>query len=145
MSFFHMLDGDGMVHRELLSCRYSSGGGMDGGSIRMLLERTDGGACRFSFTEKPFWDSEEESGSFTLPRDVMDTLERLVNLCHVYRWGKLPESEIFALDAPSVSVELRYHDQEVFLSDRDEFPKEGTGILYDIYSVLTDCKNKKFV
>lgn len=132
------------TYESLVYCSYSESGGMSGGHLYMTLERTESGEFVFSYNEQAYWNSEETQGRFPVSADAMGAIEDIFNSRRIASWGELPESEIFALDAPSVSVTLRTGGESYSLSDRDEFPEGGSGVIHEIYSVLTDCKNKKY-
>ena len=132
----NVLDGDGMVNDRCLSCKYHYGGGMERDSVSITVKENDNETATLEVVSCSSPDYEEITESYTVSFDSLEKIYQLYTKYDVANWGKLPESELIALDAP---VTIKTVNTTVSFDSNKEFPGDGYSIILDIRSVLYDC------
>ena len=135
----NLLDGDGMVNDRCLSCKYHLGGGMERDSISITVKETDNETAALEVVSCSSPDYEEITENYTVSFDSLEKIYQLYTKYDVKNWGKLPESELIALDAPVTSISIKTVNTTVSFDSYKEFPGDGYSIILDIRSVLYDC------
>ena len=120
-------------------CRYSLGGGMDGDSVSITVKANDNETATLEVVSCSSPDYEEITESYTVSFDSLEKIYQLYTKYDVKNWGKLPESELIALDAPVTSISIKTVNTTVSFDSDKEFPGDGYSIILDIRSVLYDC------
>lgn len=136
----HLLDGTGMVKPlcyTITSCRYSTGGGMDGGSSSIEVYTGEDNKIYLSYYDCPYIGAAEKSYTIEVGTDAIDELRRAFYSRSFLSWGKLEKSELILLDAPQTVISVTYGEGEMYsVSDFDELPEDGKNIFTEIYSIL---------
>ena len=133
------LDGDGMVNDRCLSCKYHCGGGMEGESLSITLKENDNETATLEVISSNSPSDEEITENYTVSFDSLEKIYQLYTKYDVKNWGKLPESELIALDAPVTSISIKTVNTTVSFDSNKEFPEDGYNIVSEIRSVLYDC------
>lgn len=137
---FYVPDKNGMV-RDLadtvVSCSYSTGGGMDGGSMNMRIYLNEKDEVWFEYYNLPYIGAEEESVSYQIERDAIWKIRQKCSEYGVLRWGELKYSEEQLLDAPTTSVNFVYGDNEYYsVNSSRKLPKNANGFFTAFYEIL---------
>lgn len=135
----NVLDGDGMVNDRCLSCKYHYGGGMERDSVSITVKENDNETATLEVVSCSSPDYEEITENYTVSFDSLEKIYQLYTKYDVKNWGKLPESELIALDAPVTSISIKTVNTTVSFDSNKEFPGDGYSIILDIRSVLFDC------
>ena len=135
----NVLDGDGMVNDRCLSCKYHYGGGMERDSVSIAVKENDNETATLEVVSCSSPDYEEITENYTVSFDSLEKIYQLYTKYDVKNWGKLPESELIALDAPVTSISIKTVNTTVSFDSNKEFPGDGYSIILDIRSVLFDC------
>ena len=136
----HILDGPGMERPlcdTITSCRYYTGGGMDGGSSYIEVYTAEDNKVYLSYYDCPYIGAEEKSYSIEVGEDALNEIQQAFYNRRYLSWGKLPKSDLELLDAPQTTLSVTYADGEMYsVSSSDEIPGEGYKIFSEIYSIL---------
>ena len=135
----NVLDGDGMVNDRCLTCKYHCGGGMERDSVSITVKENDNETATLEVVSCSSPDYEEITENYTVSFDSLEKIYQLYTKYDVKNWGKLPESELIALDAPVTSISIKTVNTTVSFDSNKEFPGDGYSIILDIRSVLYDC------
>lgn len=122
---------------DIVSVSWSSFGGMEGGFTDYNAVNTDRGYV--SVTKESRVGPSGKAGKKTYRTDpeILRDLEELFKKHGVREWGELPDSELIALDAPTVSVSIELSGGESFtFSSYKEFPDGSGGFLYDVRKIF---------
>lgn len=137
----HILDGPGMERPlcyTITSCRYYTGGGMDGGSSCIEVYTGEYNKVYLSYYDCPYIGAEEKSYTIEVGEDALNEIQQAFYNRRFLSWGKLPKSDLELLDAPQTTLSVTYADGEMYsVSSSDEIPGEGYKIFNEIYSILT--------
>ncbi len=136
----HILDGPGMVRPPcytITSCRYYTGGGMDGGSNSVEVYTGEDNKIYLSYYDCPYIGAEEKSYTIEVGPMALTEIQQACYSRRLLSWGKLPKSELELLDAPQTTLSVTYGDNEHYtVSSDDELPEEGIGIFSEIYNIF---------
>ena len=136
----YILDGPGMERPlcyTITSCRYYTGGGMEGGSSSIEVYTGEDGKFYLSYYDCPYIGAEEESYTIEISPDALTEIQHACYSRSLLSWGKLEKSDQIILDAPQTTISVTYGDGEMYsVSDSDEIPGEGYKIFGEIYSIL---------
>ncbi len=143
---FYVPDKGGMerdLSDTVVSCTYSDGGGMDGGSMSMRIYLNDNNEVWFEYYNQPYVGAEEESLSFQVPFEAIEQIRLKCKEYGVLSWGKLENSEMVILDAPTTAVSFEYGDTEFYsVSSNYELPEKGEGFFTAFYDILDQYKTQ---
>ena len=127
----------GALCNTITSCRYYTGGGMEGGSTSIELFTGEDKKIYLSYYDCPYIGAEEVSYTIEVGSDALDEIKKAFCGCNFLSWGKLEQSDLMILDAPRTTISVIYGDGEMYsVSCFDELPKEGYNIFSKIYSIL---------
>ena len=136
----HILDGPGMERPlcdTITSCRYYTGGGMDGGSTSIEVYTAEDNKVYLSYYDCPYIGAEEKSYTIEVGADALNEIQQTFYNREFLSWGKLPKSDLELLDAPQTTLSVTYGDGEMYsVSGSGEIPGEGYKIFSEIYSIL---------
>ena len=136
----HILDGPGLEHPlcyTITSCRYYTGGGMNGGSSYIEVYTAEDNKVYLSYYDCPYIGAEEDSYTIEVGTGALDEIQKAFYSRKFLSWGKLPKSDLELLDAPQTTLSVTYGDGEMYsVSSSDEIPEEGYKIFGEIYSIL---------
>ena len=147
---FYVPDKGGM-ERDLAdtvtSCSYSTGGGMEGGSMSMRIYLNENNEVWFEYYNLPYPGAEEESASYQIDYEAIEKIRLKCNEYGVLQWGELKIDEMQAqlLDAPTSSISFTYGDHEYYsVNSSYKLPRKGEGFFSAFYEIL-DQYNKQGV
>ncbi len=139
---FSVPDRDGMVRDmadTVISCSYSTGGGMDGSSMSMRIYLNEKNEVWFEYYNQPYVGADEESASFQIEDDAILKIRQKCSEYGVLGWGELKYSEEQLLDAPTTSVSFTYGDNEYYsVNSSRELPKNSDGFFSAFYEILDE-------
>ena len=137
---FYVPDKGGMerdLSDTVVSCSYSTGGGMDGGSMSMRIYLNEKDEVWFEYYNQPFVGAEEESASYQIDSTAIEQIRQKCSEYGVLGWGELELSELQLLDAPTTSVSFVYGDNEYYsVSSNYDLPEKGYGFFSAFYEIL---------
>ena len=143
---FYVPDKGGMEHDlsdTVVSCTYSAGGGMDGGSMSMGIYLNEKNEVCFHYSEQKYPGAEEEVYFCQLEYEALDEIRQKCNEFGVLGWGQLDYSDIVILDAPTTTVSFGFGDKEIYsVSSNRELPKNGSGFFAAFYEILYKHKTQ---
>ena len=116
-----------------------SGGGELGGHSSWEITATDGGKAKIVIEEQISHDSRTKTTKRTVSAGVLRQLEAIIDAHGMAGWNDLPESDIFALDAPSTSVSLTIDGQRVSFGGDDELPSGGWAAVREMRAILEEA------
>ena len=136
----HILDGPGMERPlcyTITSCRYYTGGGMDGGSNSIEVYTGEDDKVYLSYYDCPYNGAEEKSYTIEVGPGVLDEIQQALSARRFLSWGELPDSELILEDAPVTQLSVTYGDNEHYtVSSDDELPEEGISVFSEIYNIF---------
>ena len=144
---FYIPDKGGMerdLSDTVVSCSYSTGGGMDGGSMSMTIYLDDKNKVMFEYYNQPYAGAEEEFFSFQIPYEAVEQIRLKCKEFGVLNWGKLEYSEAVILDAPTTTVNFIYGDNEYCsVNSNFELPKNSAGFFSAFYEILDEYNARR--
>lgn len=143
---FYVPDKGGMerdLSDTVSSCSYSTGGGMDGGSMSMRIFLNENNEVWFEYYNQPFVGAEEESASYRVDNIAIERIRQKCSEYGVLGWGELELSELQLLDAPTTSVSFVYGDNEYYSVRSDyDLPEQGYGFFSAFHEILEQYKTQ---
>ena len=143
---FYVPDKGGMerdLSDTVISCSYSTGGGMNGGSMSMRIFLNENNEVWFEYYNQPFVGAEEESASYRIDNTAIEQIRQKCSEYGVLGWGELELSELQLLDAPITSVSFAYGDNEHYSVRSDyDLPEQGYGFFSAFYKILEQYKTQ---
>lgn len=137
---FYVPDKGGMerdLSDTVISCSYSTGGGMNGGSMSMRIFLDENNEVWFEYYNQPFVGAEEESASYRINNTAIEKIRQKCSEYGVLGWGELELSELQLLDAPTTSVSFTYGDNEYYsVNSSYDLPEKGYGFFSAFYEIL---------
>lgn len=137
---FYVPDKGGMerdLSDTVISCSYSTGGGMEGGSMNMRIYLNEKSEVWFEYYNQPFVGAEEESASYRVDNTAIEQIRQKCSEYGVLGWGELKYSEEQLLDAPTTSVSFAYGNNEYYsVNSNYDLPEKGYGFFSAFYEIL---------
>ncbi len=134
-----VVDKTGMVRSpedEIVLCRYSSGGGMDG-LWESLEIRESKNAVAIIFYEYSSMTSDKNfSQRVEVSVDVLNEIRSICKKYSIFSWGELKDSDELLLDAPVTTVYVSTGDISYSYNSNQEIPKYAYGITTELYDVM---------
>lgn len=115
---------------------YSEGGGMNGGSeiLTISLQADDTVKVEYSYQETH--DADEINEEYVTSRELLDKIAQVYEENNISKWNKLPNSEFYALDAPTSYYRFTTTDsKEVSFDTNKEFPEGGNRAIRLIHQI----------
>ena len=141
---FFIPDKDGMVRdmaHTITSCSYSTGGGMEGGSMSLTISIKENGEVWLDYYNCPFIGADEEIISHQVPQEAIEEIQVACSERKVFTWGDLPYSDMQILDAPTTTISFVYGDNEYYsVNSNRDLPKKGEGFFAEIYTIMKKYK-----
>ena len=134
-----VLDKYGMVKTpedDIILCRYSSGGGMDGSNEVLEIRQTESGGTEISYEYSSVTSDKEISKSVEAPFTPLQEIRAICKKYKVFSWGELKESEVFLLDAPISRIYISTGKEEYSFGTTDEIFEKARGIITELYNVM---------
>ena len=134
-----VVDKYGMVKTpedDIILCRYSSGGGMDGSSESLEIRKSENGGTVITYDYTSLTSDKDISKSVEAPFTALEEIRDICKKYRVFSWGELKKSEVFILDAPVSSIYISTGEKEYSFSNMDEIPENAWGITTEIYNIM---------
>ena len=134
-----VVDKYGMVktpEEDIILCRYSSGGGMDGSRETLEICKAENGSTIITYDYTSLTSDKEILKSVETPFTPLKEIRDICKKYRVFSWGKLKKSEEFILDAPVSSIYISTGEEEYSFSNVDEIPENAWGITTEICNVM---------
>ena len=129
----------GMVRtpeEEIVLCRYSSGGGMDGSSETLEIRMTESGNAVVTYDYSSVTSDKEISETAEVSADAIKEIREICKKYRIFSWGELRQTEEMLLDAPVTSVYVTTGEEEYSYSSNDIIPEYGVGITTELYNSM---------
>ncbi|MGN0665893.1 MAG: hypothetical protein ACI4KF_05145 [Huintestinicola sp.] len=127
-------------HSPLKSYSYNSSGGMTGGHDSIQIRQEDDERAIIITSSAEWHNSDAVIGEYYVPISVLNAVESIFDKHKMYRYNDLPDSKIFAYDAPTSSYQFKYTDgNAVYFSSSDMIPDKGYKGLRKIDELLSDA------
>ena len=129
----------GMVRtpeEEIVLCRYSSGGGMDGSSETLEIRMTESGNAVVTYDYSSVTSDKEISETAEISADAIKEIRDICKKYRIFSWGELRQTEEMLLDAPITSVYVTTGEAEYSYSSNDIIPEYGMGITTELYNSM---------
>ena len=129
----------GMVRtpeEEIVLCRYSCGGGMDGSSETLEIRMTESGKAVVTYDYSSLTSDEEISEAAEVSADAITEIRDICKKYRIFSWGELRQTEEMLLDAPITSVYVTTGEDEYSYSSNDVIPEYGMGITTELYNSM---------
>ena len=124
-------------HAGLKSLSYSEGGGMEYASDFLMLTKAEG---KLTLRKEIMKAGMTRTYIYKGEEGLFDPFEDYVSKNNLSVWDELPESEEFALDAPSRILTLSFEDGETWIDFDDEFPEGGWPIINGLLSMMNESQ-----
>ena len=134
-----LVDKYGMVRtpeEEIVLCRYSCGGGMDGSSETLEIRMTESGKAIVTYDYSSLTSDKEVSESAEVAADAITEIREICKKYRIFSWGELRETEEMLLDAPITSVYVTTGEDEYSYSSNDIIPEYAAGITTELYNSM---------
>lgn len=129
----------GMVRtpeEEIVLCRYSCGGGMDGSSETLEIRMTESGNAVVTYDYSSVTSDKEISETAEVSADAIKEIRDICKKYSIFSWGELRQTEEMLLDAPITSVYVATGEEEYSYSSNDIIPEYGMGITTELYNSM---------
>ena len=129
----------GMVRtpeEEIVLCRYSCGGGMDGSSETLEIRMTESGKAVVTYDYSSVTSDKEVSEAAEVSADAIKEIRDICKKYSIFSWGELRQTEEMLLDAPITSVYVTTGEAEYSYSSNDIIPEYGMGITTELYNSM---------
>lgn len=129
----------GMVRtpeEEIVLCRYSCGGGMDGSSETLEIRMTESGKSVVTYDYSSVTSDKEISETAEVSADAIKEIRDICKKYSIFSWGELRQTEEMLLDAPITSVYVSTGEAEYSYSSNDIIPEYGMGITTELYNSM---------
>ena len=134
-----LVDKNGMVRtpeEEIVLCRYSCGGGMDGSSETLEIRMTESGKSVVTYDYSSVTSDKEISETAEVSADAIKEIRDICKKYRIFSWGELRKTEEILLDAPITSVYVSTGEAEYSYSSNDIIPEYGMGITTELYNSM---------
>ena len=134
-----LVDKYGMVRtpeEEIVLCRYSCGGGMDGSSETLEIRMTESGKAVVTYDYSSVTSDKEISEAADVSADAITEIRDICKKYRIFSWGELRKTEEMLLDAPITSVYVSTGEAEYSYSSNDIIPEYGMGITTELYNSM---------
>ena len=132
-------DKTGMVRTpedDIILCRYSSGGGMDGEYETLEICESENGGAVVTYECSRITTGEDYSKSVEVPYEALSKIRAICKKHSIFSWGKLEDSEAILLDGPVTSVTVSAEDMSYTYNSNQEIPEYAYGITTELYNVM---------
>lgn len=121
----------------LILCRYSRSGDMTGASYHVALERSGDGMATLSVSSKEQNGAPEQHETHTVPLSALDGLAGLINIYQIPAWQNRAKSRIQALDAATVTLQLRYKNGErIIVTSNQRLPRNSGKAFAEVLAAM---------
>ena len=136
-----IVDKTGMVRTpedDIILCRYSSGGGMDGSWETLEIRKSENGGAVVTYEYSCITTDEEYSESAEVSFEALSEIRAICKKHEIFSWGELKDSDDFLLDGPVTSVTVSTGDISYSYNSNQEIPESAYGITMELYNVMNN-------
>ncbi len=139
---FYALDKNGMVFSltdTITSCRYESGGGMNGELTQAQIFLKDNGEVwlKYHYRYPVGTDKEDVTTEYQIDSKAIDDIRDVCKKYGVLGWGNLKRSDVVVLDGATDEIALNYSDKEYYSFNTGlELPEGGEKIFDEITEII---------
>ena len=121
---------------DIVLCRYSCGGGMDGSSETLEIRMTESGKSVVTYDYSSVTSDKEISEAAEVSADAIKEIREICKKYRIFSWGELRQTEEMLLDAPITSVYVSTGEAEYSYSSNNIIPEYGMGITTELYNSM---------
>ena len=126
-------------HAPLVSYGWGYGGDMSGSSSSLKIAKQGDKALVIS-SKKDWYAQDPQVEEYLVPLSTLERVEELFDKYKMYKYDKLPENPVHALDAGSTSYRVSYEDDAyMYFSDNQIIPSKGYDGLRAIDAVIKEA------
>lgn len=125
-----------MPEDDIILCRYSSGGGMDGATETLEIRQAENGGTVITYEYTSLTSDKDISKSVEAPFTPLKEIREICKKYRIFSWGELKSSEEIILDAPVSSIYVSTGEQEYSYNSTAVLPEKAQGITTELYSVM---------
>lgn len=139
---FYVPDKNGMVFSltdTITSCRYESGGGMNGELTQAQIFLKDNGEVwlKYRYRYPVGTDKEDVTTEYQIDAKAIEDIREICNEYGVLRWGKLKRSKTVILDGATDKIALTFSEKEYYSFNTGlELPDGGEKIFDEILEII---------
>ncbi len=143
---FYVPDKNGMVFSQtdtITSCRYESGGGMNGELTQAQIFLKDNGEVwlKYHYRYPVGTDKEDVTTEYQIDAKAIEDIREICNEYGVLCWGKLKRSDIEVLDGATDEIALTFSDKQYYSFNTGlELPDGGEKIFDEILETIKQYK-----
>ncbi len=143
---FYVPDKNGMVFSltdTITSCRYESGGGMNGELTQAQIFLKDNGEVwlKYHYRYPVGTDKEDVTTEYQIDAKAIEDIREICNEYGVLRWGKLKHSKTVILDGATDEIALTFSEKEYYSFNTGlELPDGGEKIFDEILEIIKQYK-----
>lgn len=141
-----VVDKYGMVktpEEDIVLCRYSCAGGMEGSSETLEISVSENGSAVVTYEYTSLISDKVKKESVEVSFDAIKEIRDICKRHRIFSWGELKDSEVFLLDAPVTSVYVSTGQESYSYNSNNEIPEYAYGITNELYNAMK--KNLKGV
>ena len=121
---------------DIILCRYSNGGGMDGVYESIEIRESENGGAVITYEYMCHTADKDYTESAVVPYEVLSKIRAICKKHSIFSWGKLKDSEAILLDGPVTSVTVSTGDLSYTYNSNQEIPEYAYGITTELYNVM---------
>ena len=143
---FYVPDKNGMMFSltdTITSCRYESGGGMNGELTQAQIFLKDNGEVwlKYHYRYPVGTDKEDVTTEYQIDAKAIEDIREICNKYGVLRWGKLKRSKTVILDGATDKIALTFSEKEYYSFNTGlELPDGGEKIFDEILEIIKQYK-----
>ena len=134
-----IVDKTGMVRTpedDIILCRYSSGGGMEGSWETLEIRESENGTAVVTYEYSCITSDVEISESAEVSFEALSEIRAICKKHNIFSWGELKDSDVFLLDAPVTTITVSTGDISYSYNSNQEIPEKAYGITSELYNVM---------
>ncbi len=126
----------------LRSVSYSTSGGMEGGGYDVTFSAFD--ALIVSVYDCPYHGAKAKRTTRPVTLAVFEEIASLLKKSELKAWSEAPESDTFALDAPTTSFSVWYRDGDIYnVSLERDIPPEAHDTIREVKELMLKYAERK--
>ena len=134
-----LVDKYGMVktpEEDIVLCRYSCGGGMEGSSETLEISVSENGSAVVTYEYTSLISDKVKKESAEVSFDAIKEIRDICKKHRIFSWGELKDSEVFLLDAPVTSVYISTGQESYSYNSNNKIPEYAYGITSELYNAM---------
>ena len=128
-------------NKELISYRYSSGGGMTGGGNSTEISIIDGEVI-LSYSNTEWWYEDADITEYKLDKAVLTDIESVFRKYKMQNWNDKKFSNMFVADGPSYSYSFKFEDSTMVSFSSQVYPVSYSEKLAELDKVIEQYKER---